>query len=140
VDTLEKAGLDFVQVTLESHTPEVHDLMTASAGSWKETVTGIRNAVDSQIYVTTNTTLSKHNAATFLDTVDFIKGLGVDAFGCNSLIYSGKASNVSQQFALTTAELHDLLPKINEKAQLLGLKFLWYTPLNTANLTPCNMG
>jgi radical SAM protein with 4Fe4S-binding SPASM domain len=128
VDTLEKAGLDFVQVTLESHKPEVHDLMTASAGSWKETVTGIRNAVDSQIYVTTNSTLSKHNAATFLDTVDFIKGLGVDAFGCNSLIYSGKAGNVSQQFALTTAELHELLPKINEKAQLLGLKFLWYTP------------
>ena len=36
VERLEKAGLDFVQVTLESHKPEVHDLMTAVQGSWKE--------------------------------------------------------------------------------------------------------
>ena len=40
VAALEKAGLDFVQVTLESHKPAVHDLMTAAEGSWKETVGG----------------------------------------------------------------------------------------------------
>jgi radical SAM protein with 4Fe4S-binding SPASM domain len=140
VDALEKAGLDFVQVTLESHKPEVHGAMTASAGSWKETVTGIRNAVNSQIYVTTNTTLSKHNVAGFLDTVDFIKGLGVDAFGCNSLIYSGKANEVSQQFALTIDDLNVLLPKIRDKAQLLGLKFLWYTPTQYCQFDPVQHG
>jgi radical SAM protein with 4Fe4S-binding SPASM domain len=140
VTTLEKAGLDFVQVTLESHKPEVHDLMTASTGSWKDTVTGIRNAVNSQIYVSTNTTLSKHNESGFLDTVDFIKGLGVNAFGCNSLIYSGKASNVSQEFALTVEELGGLLPKIRDKAQLLGLKFLWYTPTQYCQFDPVQLG
>ena len=91
VDTLEKSGLDFVQITLESHKPQVHDTMTGEKGSWKETVAGIQNAAQSKIYVSTNTTLSKHNAADFLTTIDFIKGLGVNAFGCNSLIYSGKA-------------------------------------------------
>jgi MoaA/NifB/PqqE/SkfB family radical SAM enzyme len=91
VKTLEKVGLDFVQVTLESHQPKVHDLMTAAEGSWKETVAGIKNAVQSQIYVTTNTTLSKYNAPEFLKTIDYIKELDVAAFGCNSLIYSGKA-------------------------------------------------
>ncbi len=140
VEALEKAGLDFVQVTLESHKPEIHDLMTASKGSWKETLTGIRNAVNSQIYVTTNTTLSKHNAPSFLDTVDFIKGLNVDAFGCNSLIYSGKAPDVSEQFALTIEELHDLLPKIRDKAHLLGLKFLWYTPTQYCRFDPVQHG
>ena len=78
---LEKSGLDFVQITLESHKPDVHDAMTNAVGSWKETVEGIQNAVQSQIYVSTNTTLSKHNAADFLTTVDYIKALGVDAFG-----------------------------------------------------------
>ncbi|XES78031.1 MAG: radical SAM protein [Candidatus Bathyarchaeia archaeon] len=140
VDALEKAGLDFVQVTLESHKPEVHDAMTASAGSWKETVAGIRNVVNSQIYVTTNTTLSKHNAKSFLDTVDFIKGLGVDAFGCNSLIYSGKANEVSQQFALTIDDLHVLLPQVRDKAQELGLKFLWYTPTQYCQFDPVQYG
>ena len=140
VNTLEKAGLDFVQVTLESHLPEVHDLITASKGSWKDTVAGIKNAVNSQIYVTTNTTLNKHNASTFLTTIDFIKKLGVAAFGCNSLIYSGKANAVSQEFALSIERLCKLLPEISEKAQRLNMKFLWYTPTQYCRLNPVELG
>jgi len=140
VQTLEKAGLDFVQVTLESHKPRIHDLMTAAEGSWKETVVGIKNAVRSQVYVTTNTTLSKHNAADFLRTIDYVKELGVAAFGCNSLIYSGKANAVSQEFALPVEELKPLLTKIREKTQQLNLKFLWYTPTQYCRLDPVQLG
>jgi radical SAM protein with 4Fe4S-binding SPASM domain len=140
VETLEKAGLDFVQITLESHKPKVHDAMTKADESWKETVMGIKNAVQSQIYVSTNTTLSKHNAEDFLTTVDYIKELGVDAFGCNSLIYSGKAPQASDEFALSTNELKALLPQIREKANLLGLKFLWYTPTQYCELNPLQLG
>jgi radical SAM protein with 4Fe4S-binding SPASM domain len=140
VKTLEKVGLDFVQVTLESHQPKVHDLMTAAEGSWKETVAGIKNAVQSQIYVTTNTTLSKYNAPEFLKTIDYIKELDVAAFGCNSLIYSGKANAVSQEFALPIEALKELLPKIRDKAQQLNLKFLWYTPTQYCRLDPLQLG
>jgi radical SAM protein with 4Fe4S-binding SPASM domain len=140
VSKLEKSGLDFVQITLESHKPKIHDLMTASPGSWKDTLSGIRNVVNSQIYVSTNTTLSKHNASTFLDTIDFIKGLGVEAFGCNSLIYSGKADNVKTEFALTIEELSKLLPEIRDKANRIGLKFLWYTPTQYCKFDPVQHG
>ncbi len=140
VEKLEKAGLDFVQITLESHKPLVHDKMTGAKGSWKETLAGIRNAVQSQIYVSTNTTLSKQNAPSFLDTVDFIKSLDVDAFGCNSLIYSGKANAVSQEFELPVETLKELLPKIHDKAHQLGLKFLWYTPTQYCRFDPVQMG
>jgi len=140
VDALEKSCLDFIQVTLESHKPEIHDLMTNENGSWKDTVAGIRNAVQSQIYVSTNTTLSKHNANDFLTTIDFIKSLDVDAFGCNSLIYSGKAPAASQEFALSVKDLNFLLPKIRDKAQMVGLKFLWYTPTQYCNFDPVQMG
>jgi radical SAM protein with 4Fe4S-binding SPASM domain len=140
VKTLEKAGLDFVQVTLESHQPKIHDLMTAAKGSWNETVAGIKNAAQSQIYVTTNTTLSKYNAADFLRTIDYIKELGVAAFGCNSLIYSGKANAVSQEFALPVEALQELLPKIRDKAQQLNLKFLWYTPTQYCRFDPVQLG
>jgi radical SAM protein with 4Fe4S-binding SPASM domain len=140
VETLEKTGLDFVQITLESHKPLIHDSMTGAKGSWKETLAGIRNAVQSQIYVSTNTTLSKQNATTFLDTVDFIKSLDVNAFGCNSLIYSGRANAVSDEFALPIETLKDLLPKIHDKAHLLGLKFLWYTPTQYCRFDPVQLG
>jgi len=140
VKTLEEAGLDFVQITLESHVPKVHDLMTATKGSWKETVAGIKNAAQSQVYVTTNTTLSKYNASDFLKTIDCIRKLNVAAFGCNSLIYSGKANAVSQEFALPIEALSELLPKIRDKAQQLGLKFLWYTPTQYCRFDPVQLG
>ncbi len=140
VDLLEQSGLDFVQITLESHKPQIHDKMTNNKGSWKETVDGIKNVVQSQIYASTNTTLSKHNSDDFLTTIDFIKGLGVNAFGCNSLIYSGKAPNASDEFALTTDDLKVRLPQIREKAQMVGLKFLWYTPTQYCEFDPIQLG
>jgi len=140
VEILEKSGLDFVQVTLESHDAAIHDLMTAIDGSWKETVSGIKNAVSSQIYVTTNTTLSKHNAPSFLETIDFLKTLSVAAFGCNSLIYSGKANKIDKEFALPLKTLSELLPRIRDKASQLDLKFLWYTPTQYCRLDPVRLG
>jgi radical SAM protein with 4Fe4S-binding SPASM domain len=140
VQALEKAGLDFVQVTLESHEAKVHDAIAGAKGSWKETVAGIKNAVASKIYTTTNTTLSQQNAAGFLKTVDFIKQLGVAGFGCNSLIYSGKASDISDKFAVSTDTLKTLLPKVHDKANQLGLKFLWYTPTQYCQFDPVSMG
>jgi len=140
VEALEKTGLDFVQVTLESKKAEIHDLMTGTKGSWKETVAGIKNAVQTKIYVTTNTTLSKHNANDFLKTIDFIKQLGVAAFGCNSLIYSGKANAISEEFALPMETLNEILPKIRDKANQFGLKFLWYTPTQYCRFDPVKLG
>jgi radical SAM protein with 4Fe4S-binding SPASM domain len=140
VERLEKSGLDFAQVTLESHKPKVHDLMTASKGSWNETVAGIRNVVPTRIYTTTNTTLSKYNAQDFLETIDFIKQLGVAAFGCNSLIYSGKANAISEEFVLPLETLNGLLPKIRDKAHQLGLRFLWYTPTQYCRFDPVKLG
>jgi radical SAM protein with 4Fe4S-binding SPASM domain len=139
-EQLEKAGLDFVQITLESHRPQVHDQMTSSKGSWKETVAGIKNALQTKVYVTTNTTLSKYNASEFLQTIDFIKGLGISAFGCNSLIYSGKASGVSDEFVLPLETLNELMPQIRDKANQLGLKFLWYTPTQYCRFDPVKLG
>ncbi len=140
VKILEDSGLDFVQVTLESHKPEIHDLMTGFKGSWKQTVKGIKNLIPTNIYTTTNSTLSKHNAEYFLDTIDFIKDLGVAAFGCNSLIYSGKAKDGVEDFVFPIEDLKILLPKIKDKASKLGLKFLWYTPTQYCNFNPVKLG
>ncbi len=140
VKVLEDSGLDFVQVTLESDKAEIHDAMTNTAGSWAETVEGIKNAAKSQIYVSTNTTLSKRNASGFMSTVDFIKSLGVNAFGCNSLIYSGKGDKVSEEFALSADELKTLLPQVHERAHEVGLKFLWYTPTQYCTFNPVQLG
>jgi len=140
VKTLEGTGLDFVQVTLESHKAEIHDLMTETKGSWKETVAGIKSIIPTKIYATTNTTLSQYNASDFLETIDFIKELGVAGFGCNSLIYSGKASEINDKFVVSVDTLKELLPKVHDKANQLGLKFLWYTPTQYCHFDPVSLG
>jgi radical SAM protein with 4Fe4S-binding SPASM domain len=140
VKSLELSGLDFIQVTLESHRADIHDKITGVKGSWEETVAGIKNAVDTEVYVTTNTTLNTQNAPNFLDTIDFLKELKVAAFGCNSLIYSGRAVEPNLKFALSLETLNDLLPKIREKANHLGLKFLWFTPTKYCELDPVKLG
>jgi len=140
VEKLERSGLDFVQITLESHKPKIHNQITGDPKSYKETVEGIKNLIPTQIYTTTNTTLNQQNKASFLDTIDFIKKLGVAAFGSNSLIYSGKAKQIAKEFTLTIKDLKTLLPKIQTKAAKLGLKFLWYTPTQYCELDPVKLG
>ncbi len=140
VNELVASGLDFAQITIESHDPSIHDSITKAEGSWKETVEAIRNVLETPIYLTTNTTLNKRNSKDFLQTIDFLHGLSVKVFGCNSLIYSGKAPSVAEEFAIGINTLANLLPKIDEKASELGMKFLWYTPTRYCEMNPVNLG
>jgi len=140
VANLEKAGLDFAQVTLESNDAEIHDQMTGSKGSWQETIDGIRNLIPTTIYTTTNTTLTKLNAASFLDTLDLLHRMEVRAFSCNGLIHSGKGPSFAEDNALQPHELKSLLSKIQEKSAHLGMSFLWYTPTRYCELNPVNLG
>jgi len=140
VDKLVSAGLDFAQITIESHDPSVHDLITKAEGSWKETVQAIKNVLETPIYLTTNTTLNKYNSKDFLETIDFLHESGIEVFGCNSLIYSGKAPSIAEEFAIDIDTLANLLPRINEKASQLGMKFLWYTPTQYCEMNPVNLG
>jgi len=140
VRKLVNTGLDFAQITIDSHEPSIHDSITRVAGSWKETVEGIKNMIPTPIYTTTNTTLNRYNAEGFLKTIEFLHKLGIKVFGCNSLIYSGSAPHIADKFALTIQELKELLPKIQEKASQLGMKFMWYTPTQYCKLDPVSLG
>ncbi|UCG45872.1 MAG: radical SAM protein [Candidatus Bathyarchaeota archaeon] len=140
VKKLVDAGLDFVQITLESHDSQIHDSITCKKGSWQETVEAIKNVVPTPIYATTNTTLNKRNAGSFLETIEFLHNLGLKTFGCNSIIYSGNAPMVADEFALTVDELKELLPRILGKANQLDMKFMWYTPTQYCQLDPLSLG
>ena len=140
VDALVNAGIDHIQITLESHDEKVHDGITGVQGSWQETVQGLKNAIGTPVYTLTNTTLNTHNVDDIIETVNFVHNLGLNQFACNGLIYSGKANAISEEFALKCEVLNDLLPKIHNKANKLGLKFLWYTPTRYCHLDPVKLG
>ena len=138
-NSLVDAGLDHVQITVESYDPKVHDKITGVQGSWEETVQGLKNAISSPIYTLSNTTLNQWNVKDILKTIEFLHGLGLQQFACNSLIYSGKAPDVVKDFALEDSSLEPILTSIRNKARELGMEFIWYTPTEYCVLNPLQL-
>ena len=138
-NSLVDAGLDHVQVTIESHDPAVHDRITGVPGSWKETLQGLKNAIASPIYTLSNTTLNQWNVKDILKTIEFLHDLGLQQFACNSLIYSGKAPDVVKDFALEDTSLEPILKEIQDKARELGMEFTWYTPTEYCVVSPLEL-
>ncbi|HSV85295.1 MAG TPA: PqqD family peptide modification chaperone [Levilinea sp.] len=128
------AGLDHIQITLESHLPEVHDAMVGRAGAWQDTVAGIRNALNSPLFVMTNTTMLHHNAAGLAGTLDFLADLGVPTIGLNALIYSG--SGLSAGTGLPESSLPPLLELARQRTSASGQQLIWYTPTQYCHFDP----
>lgn len=137
VKALVDAGLDHVQITLESHDPAIHDHMVSAPGAWHQTVQGLKNALASRLFVMTNTTLLKWNAPSLVKTLDFLAELGVPTLGLNALIYSGKGSSVGT--GLAESELPALLEVARKMTGLHGQKLIWYTPTQYCHFDPIQL-
>jgi radical SAM protein with 4Fe4S-binding SPASM domain len=132
------AGLDHVQITFESHVPEIHDQMVCHAGAWQETVEGLKNAVATSLYVMTNTTMLTLNKATIPDTLEFLGQLGLKTIGLNALIYSGHGATVGT--GLSESELQPILESAQTITNKYQQRLIWYTPTQYCNFDPTLMG
>jgi radical SAM protein with 4Fe4S-binding SPASM domain len=137
VQQLVDAGLDHVQITLESHIPEIHDHMVGRPGAWSETVAGIRNALNSPLFVMTNTTMLNNNAADLAGTLDFLAELGVPTIGLNALIYSGSGARVGT--GLPESSLPALLELARQCTESRGQRLIWYTPTQYCHFDPLQL-
>jgi len=137
LDELLLAGLDHVQITLESYDPAIHDRMVGVEGAWQETVEGIKTVVDADIYMMTNTTITTENVDGIQETIAFAASLGVPTFGCNSLIYSGAAVAVGS--GIRESELEPILERVKEATQEHQMRLIWYTPTQYCEFDPVGM-
>jgi len=137
---LEEAGLDYVQITLESSIPEVHDKITGVKGSWDETVEGIKNVLKTRVYLDVNVTLNSLNIDHVEDIVEFLYNIGVKRISANKLIHSGKALEVKDWFEPSIKELGEALERMVEKCCELGVKFTWYGVTRYCELNPLSLG
>ncbi len=135
--SLVEAGLDHIQITVESHDPVIHDEMVNNKGAWKQTIAGVQNALDSSLFVMTNTTMLNNNHSSIGKTLDFLIDLGVPTIGLNALIYSGRGKNVGT--GLSEEELKPLLDLAKEKTIESGTKLIWYTPTLYCHFNPLEM-
>lgn len=134
VKTLVDAGLDHVQITLESHLPEIHDDLVNCRGAWNQTSEGIHNVLQTRLFVMTNTTLLEPNCQYLDGLLDYLSDMGVPTIGLNSLIYSGKGANVNN--GLKENDLEAYLSKAKSHVQGSGQKLIWYTPTQYCHFDP----
>ncbi len=135
--TLAGAGLDHVQVTLESRVPQVHDWMVG-ARVWEKTVEGVRRCLEAGIHTITNTTLTTESAESALELPEFLRSeLGLEAFAVNTIIRSGRSADGGP--ALSTDELETVLLGLRSEAERLGLRMIWYSPTRYCRLSPLEL-
>ncbi|HNA89425.1 MAG TPA: PqqD family peptide modification chaperone [Anaerolineales bacterium] len=134
VQQLVDAGLDHVQVTVESCDEHIHDEMMRARGAFKQTIAGLKNALHNDLYVMTNTTMLRTNVHTIPDTLDFLADIGVPTIGLNALIYSGHGLTVGT--GLHQRELQPILDMATQKTALRGQKLIWYTPTQYCEFDP----
>ena len=134
--SLRRAGLDHVQITLESHAAGVHNAMTGAA-SFDETVRGIENSLAVGLHTITNTTLTRHNLGQALETVDFLHRFRLRTFAMNGMIHAG--GGYTSGDAVAVEELGPVLVAVRDRARALGMRFLWYTPTEYCRLSPVEL-
>lgn len=141
-EALAEAGLDHVQITLESSRAEVHNTMVgfaeARAEAFAQTVAGIQNALASGLHTITNTTLTTANRDHALEVVDFVHGLGLRTFAMNGMIYAGGGASALD--ALPSEDMAALLVAVRDRAAALGMRFLWYTVTDYCRFSPLELG
>ena len=137
VTRLVEAGLDHVQITVESCDAGIHDAMMRCSGAFRQTIQGLQNALASRLYVMTNTTMLRTNADQIPETLDYLAGLGVPTIGLNALIYSGGGLTVGT--GLREDELQPLLDVAIRKTSAHGQRLIWYTPTQYCRFDPTAM-
>jgi radical SAM protein with 4Fe4S-binding SPASM domain len=128
------SGLDHVQITLESQKSEIHDDLVNCHGAWQQTIVGIQNALQTRLFVMTNSTLLQPNSQYMDGLLCYLSELGVPTIGLNSLIYSGKGANVNN--GLDESELEAYLSIAKGHIQKTGQKLIWYTPTQYCHFDP----
>jgi radical SAM protein with 4Fe4S-binding SPASM domain len=135
--SLAEAGLNHVQATLESCRAEVHNTMVG-ADAFAQTVQGIENALASGVHTITNTTITRRNQDHALETVAFLYDLGLRTFAMNGMIYAG--GGLENPTAISAEAMAALLVAVRERAETLGMRFLWYTVTDYCQLSPVALG
>jgi radical SAM protein with 4Fe4S-binding SPASM domain len=133
VQQLVTAGLDHVQITVESCEAEIHNSMV-NARAFEQTIVGVKNALKSPLFVMTNTTMLRTNVTSIPSTLDFLAELGVPTIGLNALIHAGHGSTVGT--GLPDRDLTALLETARFKTDIHNQRLIWYTPTQYCGFDP----
>ena len=124
---LVEAQLDSVQITFYSHDEEVHNRLVG-APNFRNTVSGIKNALAAGLSLSVNTPLCTLNRD-YVETLGFLKSMGVIYVTCSGLITTGSAAGEkSAKLQLTNAETRDILKDAVSFCSANGMEINFTSP------------
>lgn len=138
--SLFRAGLRTAQVSIESCDDALHDLLTASPGSFRRTLDGIANLRAAGISVQTNTTLTALNAADAPRMPRFLRGLGVSRFAMNLYIPSRAAGARAAELFFPYSKAGAAIEEVRKAARAENMTFYWYSPIPHCRYNPIARG
>jgi radical SAM protein with 4Fe4S-binding SPASM domain len=111
VARLKRAGVDYLEVSVDSLTATEHDGFRGQQGAWARTVQGIRNAVDGGIRTGLAACLTHRTAGSLDDMIHFAAELGCHTFTHFNFIPVGRGTEISAS-DLEPTEREALLQKM----------------------------
>ncbi|MBC7188727.1 radical SAM protein [Candidatus Aerophobetes bacterium] len=104
---LADVGVNYVEISLDSTRPEVHDKFRGVPGFWEKAVKGIENAVAQGKYeVGIASTITQVNFEELEELIQFSKNIGANKFYAFNFIPTGRGKNIVDM---------DLTPEQREK-------------------------
>jgi radical SAM protein with 4Fe4S-binding SPASM domain len=141
VDSLVDAGLNSAQVSIEGPTAEVHDYIVGISGAFEDTVQGVKNLRETDIYTHCNTTICQPNVEHLEELVDFhADELDLSYFSMNMVIYTGSAAKMRDELQVTYSEIADIVKRVKRRANKKGIQFVWYAPTPVCLFNPIAHG
>lgn len=112
VKELYDAGLDKIQVSIDSSNPSVQDFLTGVKGSWDHLTENIKLFTKRGIRVQTNTVVTSHNVKDIPSLFELLINLGVDKIHLSK--YGRVKGRDCDKYFAATADLAWIVEKIHE--------------------------
>jgi len=113
--TAVKNGLDEVTFSIHAQNQELGDLITQAKGAFRQSIKGIRNALQANIIVNADIVVNKQNYKLFPKIIDFLTKLGVMEF---DILHPVPFGNAWKNKEIVLYDMKDALPYIQEGLRL----------------------
>ena len=124
---LKEVSLDSMQITFYSSDENIHKTLVG-APKYKDTVEGIKNALNAGISVSINTPLCTSNRD-YVKTLEFLHSLGVLYVTCSGLITTGNAEKEqSEKLQLEKEEIKEILKQAVKYCADNGMEISFTSP------------
>jgi SynChlorMet cassette radical SAM/SPASM protein ScmF len=116
--TMQESGVDFISVSLDASTPELHDFVRGVRGAYEGALRGVRHLVEAGYRPQLIMSLMRENIADVDNLFDLAEKLGAGSVKLNIIQPSSRGAAIHEQDdAVSVGEILDLYHRVREDHQ-----------------------